>query len=243
MNDLAKRMQKLHKTPKHLLPALVGKEYQEQATPQNEVVLAPYEAKNIYMEQLNNSQRKWDVSRQPTIELFNEYYGGGMNTVVFQELRETRGLAYSAAAYYYRPFRKGHPEYATTVIISQNDKMMDCVNTFKEILDNMPKSEKAFDLAKQSLKKRIATSRTTKMNIIDSYLDAQRMGLDYSMMKNIYEALPSLSLTDIANFEQQTMAQKPWKYIILGDEKNLDMQSLEKIGPIKRLTTEEIFGY
>ena len=39
------------------------------------------------------------------------------------------------------------------------------------------------------------------------------------------------------------MANKPYRYIILGDEKELDMKALEKIGPIKRLTTEEVFGY
>ena len=39
------------------------------------------------------------------------------------------------------------------------------------------------------------------------------------------------------------MAKKPYRYLILGDEKQLDMKALEKIGPVKRLTTEEIFGY
>lgn len=39
------------------------------------------------------------------------------------------------------------------------------------------------------------------------------------------------------------MANKPYRYMILGDEKQLDMKALEKIGPVKRLTTEEIFGY
>ena len=44
-------------------------------------------------------------------------------------------------------------------------------------------------------------------------------------------------------FEQDAMANKPYRYIILGDEQNIDMQSLGKIGPIHRLTTDEIFGY
>jgi hypothetical protein len=39
------------------------------------------------------------------------------------------------------------------------------------------------------------------------------------------------------------MARKPFRYIILGDEKELDIPALEKIGPIKRLTLEEVFGY
>ena len=44
-------------------------------------------------------------------------------------------------------------------------------------------------------------------------------------------------------FEQANMAKKPFRYIILGDEKELDMEALSKIGPIRRLTLEEIFGY
>ena len=52
-----------------------------------------------------------------------------------------------------------------------------------------------------------------------------------------------VAVGDIVNFEKQTMANKPYRYIILGDEKELNMEALEKIGPIKRLTTEEVFGY
>ena len=44
-------------------------------------------------------------------------------------------------------------------------------------------------------------------------------------------------------FEKENMAKKPWRYIILGDEKNLDMKALEKIAPVRRVSTEEIFGY
>ena len=62
-------------------------------------------------------------------------------------------------------------------------------------------------------------------------------------MKLLINAIPTLKLQDIVNFEQQNMARKPYRYIILGDEKELDMESLGKIGPIRRVTTEEIFGY
>ena len=55
--------------------------------------------------------------------------------------------------------------------------------------------------------------------------------------------MPSLQLKDIVNFEKNLMANKQYRYLILGDEKNLDMKALEKIGPIKRVSTEEIFGY
>jgi len=55
--------------------------------------------------------------------------------------------------------------------------------------------------------------------------------------------LPSITLQDVLNFEKENMTNKTYKYIILGDEKELDMKALEKIGPVHRLTTEQIFGY
>ncbi len=67
--------------------------------------------------------------------------------------------------------------------------------------------------------------------------------MDYDARRDTYEALPSLTLHDLVKFEKETMANKPWRYLILGDEKNLDMKALERIAPVRRVTTEEIFGY
>lgn len=243
LDELTATVDRLHKTAKTLADVPAGKPYELQETPQNEVFIAPYDAKNIYMVQYHNENRQWNPDQQPVIELFNEYYGGGMNSVVFQELREARGLAYSAFAMYSTPSYKNTPEYAYTYIISQNDKMMDCIRTFNSILDEMPKSDKAFDLAKQALMKRLSTQRITKSAIISSYINARNLGISYDINKKVYEAVPSLTMDDMVKFEQETMANKPYRYIILGDEKQLDMESLGKIGPVKRLTTEEIFGY
>ena len=190
-----------------------------------------------------NEGRQTSPDEHATIDLFNEYYGGGMNGIVFQELREARGLAYSAAAYYLTPSKQGEPENFFTYIITQNDKMMDCVRQFREILDKMPQSEAAFQIAKDALTKQLASQRTTKFNVILAYIAARRMGYDYDVNKKIYDDLQGLTLQDIANFEQQHMAGKTGRYLILGDEKELDIAALEKIAPIHRLSLEEIFGY
>ena len=166
-----------------------------------------------------------------------------MNGIVFQELREARGLAYSASAYYNGTPRKNHPEFHYTNIITQNDKMMDCVKEFHSILNNMPQSETAFAIAKEAVTKRLASQRTTKFNILNAYIRAKLLGIDYDINERIYQALPSVTLKSIADFEKQKMADKPYRYIILGDEKNLDMKALQQIAPVKRVSTEEIFGY
>lgn len=243
LNDFIAVMNKQHQTSKKLSPVPAGREYTQQPTPQNEILLAPYEAKNIYMRQIHNEGRKFDAEKLPVISLFNEYYGGSMNSVVFQELRESRGLAYSAWANYQTPWRLHGTEVAYANIISQNDKLMDCIRVFQSIIDTIPQSEKAFALAKQSLQKQLASQRTTKMGIINSYLSNQRLGLNNSTSELVYNALPALTLQDIVQFEQETMAHKPWRIVILGDEKELDIPSLEKIAPIRRVTTDEIFGY
>ena len=234
---------KEHKTAKKLAAVPAGKEYKMEEIKQNEIYIAPYDAKNIYLRSYQNTGKKSDVKDGALISLFNEYYGGGMNAIVFQELRETRGLAYNAGAAYYNPVRKDEKDYFMRHIITQNDKMMDCIHVFDEITDNLPQNEASFNLAKQNLLKSIQSRRVTKAGVINAYFNAQLRGIDYDVTKLYYEQLPSLTLQDITNFEKQNIVGKPYRMVILGDEKNLDMKSLEKIAPIKRLSQEEIFGY
>ena len=242
LKQLDKLLTKEHPTPAKWAPMPVNKPYKPQLTAQNEVLIAPYDAKNIYLRQYNNEGKTWSLAKSPVETLFNQYFGGGMNTVVFQELRETRALAYNAYAMYKRPEYKDDSESFFTHIISQNDKMGDCIKVFNEIVDSMPQNEAAFDLAKQSLTKSIQSERTTKFNIFQRYLFLKQLGLDHDYMQDIYAALPKLTLQDIVSFARQNIAHKTYRYAVLGNEKNLDMKVLEKIAPVKRLTTEDIFG-
>ena len=241
--DMAKAVTENHITEAELQAVPEGKHYEMQPTPENEILIAPYDAKNIYMRMVHNEQREWNPNEAAVKALFNEYYGGGMNTIVFQEMREARGLAYNAYAAYMEPSYKDQPEYFFTHIITQNDKMMDAVGHFLEILNEMPESEQAFGIAKEALTKRLASQRTTKFGLINAWFSAQNRGIDYDLNERIYKALPDITLQDIVKFEQGQMANKPYRYVILGNEKELDMKAIQEFGPVKRVSTEEIFGY
>ena len=241
--QLADVLSKSHKTPKKLAAVPEGQPFTKQLTPQNEVWIAPFDAKNIYMRMYHNEGRDFNPDEAATVTLFNEYYGGGMNGIVFQELREARGLAYNAGSNYSLISRKSEKESFLTHIITQNDKMMDCVRQFHQILDTIPQSEAAFKVAKDAVLKQLASQRTTKMGVINAFINMKRLGLDYDLNQQVYRDMQQVTLQDIVRFEQQQVARKPYRYIILGDEKELDMPSLEKIGPIRRLTIEEVFGY
>jgi len=242
-NEITGVVDNVHNTAKQLADIPENKPYLDQIANKNEVWIAPYDAKNIYMRMYHNEGRSWNPDEAAVQEVFNEYFGGGMNGVVFQEMREARGLAYNAYAYYFQPEWKDRKESVVTHIITQNDKMTDCITHFNEILNEMPASETAFQIAKDAVTKRLVSGRTTKTGIFFAYLNAQKLGLDISTNELIYKNLAKVTLQDIINFEKANMANKPYRYIILGDEKELDMKALEKIGPIRRLTIEEVFGY
>lgn len=243
LKDVVAAVEKNHNLAKKLVADSDFKPILRESTTQNEVYIAPYDAKNIYMRMYNCEDRMLNPEELATIQLFNTYYGGGMNTIVFQELRETRGLAYSAGAYYNTPNYKDEKEFFGTSIISQNDKMLDCINTFKQILDTIPQQKDAFDVAKQTLLKNIATERTIKAGLLNSMIVSERLGLDKSLNEIVYKNAQNLTLQDIVNFANSHIANKPYRYLILGDEKELNMKELEKIGPIKRLSLEDIFNY
>lgn len=233
-----------HSKPDAFEPVPESKEYVEQPTPaQTTILVAPYEAKNIYMRQIYNGGDAWDVSLQAVADVFNQYFGTGTNNLVYQELREVRGLAYNAKAYYITPQYRSHAPYFYTHIISQNDKMMDCIATFASLVDEMPLSETLFSLAKQSVAKRLASSRTTKGRIFDAYFRALDMGIDYDINEQVYNALPTLTLEDMSEFEKTYVANKPYLFVILGDENDIDIEGLKQIAPVEIVPTATIFGY
>ncbi len=242
-DELSSMLSRLYGSDAKFAPVPQGKPYTREETPANEVWLAPYDAKNIYMMQIHNEGREWHPEEAAVKALFNEYFNGGMNGIVFQELREARGLAYYASAMYTEPSNTQSPESFYTAIISQSDKMTDCIGVFNSILDSLPQSQSAFDIAKQSLTKKLESARTTRFGILNAYVEAKERGIDYDINKKIYEQLPSLTLQDIVDFEQKNMANKTFRYIILGNEPDLDTKALQRIAPIRRLSTKEIFGY
>lgn len=232
-----------HNVPATLKEIPAGDEFPYLETPATKVLIAPYEAKQIYMSQISNTDKKFDPAIEPTRALYNEYFGGSMNSIVFQEMRETRGLAYSAWAALNEPRYLKYPYMVFTQIATQNDKMIDAINTFNEIINNMPESEKAFQLAKEGLINRLRTERIIKSDIIWSYINAQDLGENVDSRIKLYNDIQNMTLKDIVNFQKEWMKDRTYVYCILGDKKDLDMDKLKAVGPIEELTQEQIFGY
>ena len=240
---LLSTLNSLHKVPAELKPVPKTDNFKQVETKENKVLLAEYDAKQIYLGMTSNDGRFFDPKIEATRELYNEYFGGSMNAIVFQEMREARGLAYSANAYLNPPSKLEFPYTMRTFIATQNDKMNDALQAFQSILTDMPLSENAFKLAKEGLITRLRTNRIIKENVLWNYIYAQDLGLKVDRRKDVFEKVPSMTLADIKAFQEEWVKNRTYTYYILGKEADLDLKALEKYGPIQRISQEELFGY
>lgn len=212
-------------------------------TTRDEVLMARYNTKQIYYTQLCNLGIPFSVDNDADIEMYNNYFGSSMNAIVFQEMREARGLAYSAYAFLYEGATARNTYNYRAFIATQNDKMQQAIEAFDSIIEDMPLSQAAFDLAKQSALASISTQRTIKADVLWSYLNNERKGIKEDRNRARYQKIQTMTLDNVKDFQQKWIRNRPYRYCILGDEKDLDMKYLKTIGEIKILSQEEIFGY
>ncbi len=241
--ELVDNLNDLHRVPAKVAPAPERKLIPIVQPKETVIYIAPYDANQLYMSQSSSEGRKFDPSIEPLRTLYNEYFGGGMNSIVFQEMREARALAYSAAAVMVEPDYKDADYSYFTYIATQNDKLDDALNGFDEIIENMPQSDNAYNLAKSGLESRIRTERIIKDDIAWAFISAQDMGETTDDRKELFEALPSMSLADIVDFQQKNVKGRTYNIGILGRIEDLDIDALSKRGRVVVLTTEDIFGY
>jgi predicted Zn-dependent peptidase len=235
-------LDKHHTTPKKLQSIPVGVNFEELETKENKLYFSEYNANQSYV-QLVIKSMPYNKDLTPIIEMFNAYFGGSMNAIVFQEMREKRSLAYTARSTFSTPSKQGKHYINNAFIATQNDKVPDALEAFNLLFDEMPISEKSFELAKSGIMNRIETDRLTKMKIVWTYLGNEKLGIDYDIRKEVYEKVKTLTLNDVKKFADTYLKDQNKTYIILGREKDIDFETLKMYSPAIKLSSEEIFGY
>jgi predicted Zn-dependent peptidase len=186
---------------------------------------------------------KYDAKNIPLINMYNEYFGGGMSSVVFQDLRESKALAYSCYSTYRAPRDPKLPFYNFSYIGSQADKLPEAMAGMMNLLNNVPKSDIAFGAAKEAILQNIKTERVNKADILFNYLDAEKFGLKTDIRKDIYSQVTTMTYDDVKKFQDEKIKNKPATILILGKKDMLDIKTLEKYGTVKYLTLKDVFGY
>ena len=184
-----------------------------------------------------------NITDIPKIKFHNSYFGGGMSSIVFQDMRESKALAYSVYSTYSIPNEGDKSHYSFSYVGTQSDKLQEALYSMTDLLENMPQADENMNNAKEGIEQKIRTERLTKSKILSEYEKAQKMGINYDLREDIYNKVQNFDMTTLLDFHNNYVAGKNRVVMILGDKEKLDMDVLKEYGEIKFLTLEDIFGY
>ena len=241
-SELLSELRSVRHYPQSFKNPPASNSFHELEQPDNLVYLVDYDMTQVEVMMLTKDEI-YDPSMVPMVTLFNEYYGGGMSSVVLQELREAQALAYKVFSTYKTPDEKGKPNYIVSYIGTQSDKLSEAIEGMKKLTNDMPKSTKLFASTQKSILQDKSTSRLTRTEILLNYEEALKLGHHHDIRKDICREVPAMSLDDIADFHRKHFPDKKQVMLVLGKKSNLDMQTLRKYGTVRELTLKEVFGY
>jgi len=240
MNELTGKLTEVHKTPEAFLAAPEIKEF-KMLENKGGTLFAHYDMVQSEIMWLKKST-EFMVNEAAEISMFNEYFGGGMSSIVFQEIREAKALAYSTYSYYAAASKLGENNSVLAYVGTQSDKMKEGIEAMNILLNDLPEDQKTFDNGKQALKQGLETSRILKTAILFNYDNAIKLGLTEDSRKMTLDRLEKLTIQDVKNFHSNKI-KGDFTYIIVGDRAKIDLDYMKQFGPVKEVSLEQLFGY
>lgn len=186
---------------------------------------------------------EFDPKKMAASRLFNTYFGSGLSSIVFQEIRESKSLAYSAFSAYGNASEKGKPDLVYAYLGTQANKMSQAVDAMMDLMTNMPEAEEQFNQAKEATLKKIAAQRITKSNIFWTYEGLKKRGIDNDNREEMYNAIKNMTLADLKNFFNQNIKGETYNVLVIGNKKDADMEALSKLGEVKEMDIDYLFNY
>lgn len=185
----------------------------------------------------------FDPNKIAASSLFNTYFGSGLSSIVFQEIRESKSLAYSAFAQYSNAQKVGDPNYTYAYIGTQANKLDQAVDAMMDLMNNMPEAEDNFKAAKESTLKSMAADRVTKSNIFWSYESLKKQGLTQNNSEEVYNAIAQMTLEDLSAFFKDNVQGGSYDVLVVGNKNDVNVKSLSRLGEVKELDVDYLFNF
>ncbi len=240
-SEICDQLNKLHRSPARLNPVPTDNAFQFQDS-KNDVYVVDYDMKQAEIILLSKSV-KFNAAIYPEAVLYNEYFGGGMASIVFQDLRESKALAYSVYSGYRIGQRKDKNNYNLSYIGTQSDKLPEALTGLTDLLRDMPESQNVFKAAKESILQNLRTERISRSAILLSYDQSLKLGVDHDLRKDVFERIPKMNMDDVKKFQLDYIKNQKYTMLVLGKKENLDFKTLEKYGHVNYLGLKDLFGY
>lgn len=241
-NDVLSVFNKMHTVGATLKDYPAAKKYPELPLAEKKVYVCYYPMKQAEIVMLGKDVL-FNKDLFPYAYLYNDYYGSGLSSIMFQEIREKQALAYSVYSNFGVPSRANESHYLTSYVGTQADKMKTALSEMNKLLNDMPEVKQQFEGARSSVVKTLESDWITRSDIYGAYDRAKKRGLNYDVRKVIYEKAKTMSLTDVHNFFNLHVKGKKFTYLVIGKKEDIKLDALKAIGPVQELSTKELFGY
>ena len=186
--------------------------------------------------------RVLDMESRSTSDVFNKYFGSGMASIIFQEIREFRSLAYTAyGAYVNRPDIE-LPGYFIGYMGTQVDKSMEAISTYMDLFKNMPIKESRISTIKSGLTQSINT-RKPGWRSQGAYVSrARKQGYDKDPNILDYNNYDNVNFDDILNFYKNNITKDPIVITILTDKSKINIDKILDYGELIEVKKKNIFN-
>ncbi|MFT6716109.1 MAG: putative Zn-dependent peptidase [Saprospiraceae bacterium] len=209
---------------------------------ENEIFFLDFEMQQAEILMMHKSSQ-FSKEQLPVLTLFNEYFGGGMSSIVFQEIREKQALAYSVYAGYTRTAKREDPHYTLAYIGTQADKYEEAITAMINILEKLPYDSLKFGQAKEAIKQKYASNRIAEHGMLGAYRTDKKLGYSYDKRKDTFEKIDQLTFKDVEAFFNKFIKGQKYRIAVLGDVKKIDLKKLGAFGTVKQIGFKEIFPY
>ncbi|MCA9656644.1 MAG: insulinase family protein [Myxococcales bacterium] len=180
--------------------------------------------------------------QRPTARLLSEYLSGNMSALVFQEIRESRGLAYSASSNY-SPGRRPADESSLAGFMStQADKTPEAVRTFLGLLRTDEIQPERLVTAQAMLDQEYRATRIDPRWINRWVVEWDERGESGDPRPWEWKASQELSVADVAAFAKGFVGA-PVIVVVVGDRERVGLEALAEIGKVQELSADELFSY
>ncbi len=241
--EVAALLEKHHQVAAHLRAPLPNRTYTQLPTDEQKVLFLDYPIVQADVMLLSKGSPAFSLEEFLMSELYNNYFGYGLSSIVFQEIRESKALAYSTYAYYSSPSRQDLAHYLQAYVGTQPDKIADAIPAFLNILNNMPVVESQIEHAKQSILKVIESERIVPSKTYWTARANKKLGYEHDLRKDLYHTTKSTLAPELIDFHQKYVANRKYTFLVMGTKSQIDLDYLRQYGPLQEVTLEEIFGY
>ncbi|HHN48804.1 MAG TPA: insulinase family protein [Bacteroidales bacterium] len=166
---------------------------------------------------------------------FNEYFGSGMSSLVFQEIREFRSLSYAAYSQYRPAFLQSNPAYLMAYMNTQSDKTLEGMQAMSELILDMPQKPERMDGIRKAMLQSVYTSQPGFRELASTVANWQRQGYQSDPREFRYSIYNRIDFNDIVDFYHDQISNKPLLITVSGNLKGIDKSEMENFGRIVKL--------